>query len=135
MAKKLYKQPVIQIKDEGFIELITVIDMFRDSFLGKKIELSGFVYREPDMKSNQFVVARFAVQCCSADGMPFGFVNEYPRAQNYAKDEWVKVTGTIGKTTYNENLIVKIDVEKVSKIKAPETPYVYPNYEYLTKAL
>jgi putative membrane protein len=133
-AKKLYKQPVIQIKDEGFIETITVIDMFKDSFIGKKIELSGFVYRENDLKPDQFVVARFAIQCCSADGMPFGFVSEYPHAQNYAKDSWVKVTGTIGKTTYNENEIVQIRVEKVSKIETPQTPYVYPNYNYMEKA-
>jgi len=131
LAKKLYKQPVIQIKEEGFIETITVIDMFRDQLAGKKVELTGFVYREDDMKPDQFVVARFAIQCCSADGMPFGFVNEYPRAQTIAKDAWVKVTGTIGKTTYNENEIVKISVEKVSSIKAPASPYVYPNYDYV----
>lgn len=134
LAKKLYKMPIIQVKDEGFIEIITVVDMFRDQFFGKKIEMSGFVYRETDMKPEQFVVSRFAIQCCSADGMPFGFVNEYPRAQNYAKDSWVKVTGTIGKTTYNENEIVKIIVEKVSKVEAPASPYVYPNYDYLDKA-
>jgi putative membrane protein len=131
LGMKLYKNDLIQVKLEGFIEILSAIDLFQNNFVGKKMEISGFVYHEDNMKPNQFVVARFSVSCCSADASPFGVMVESSKANLYAKDSWVKVTGTIGKTTYDGNEIMKLDAEKIEKIPAAKDPYVYPNYDYL----
>jgi putative membrane protein len=131
LGMKLYKKDVIQVKEEGFIEALSAMDLFMDNFVGKKIEISGFVYREEEMKPNQFVVARFQLQCCSADASPFGVMVEFDKSQNFTKDTWINVSGTIGKTTYAENEIMKISAAKIETIEAPKSPYVYPNYEYL----
>jgi putative membrane protein len=133
LGMKLYKKKVISIKEEGFMELLTAIDMYIDNFVGKTMQISGFVYREPDMPPNQFIVSRLAMQCCSADALPYGILVESDQAKNFVNDTWVNITGTIGKTTYNENEIMKLDAERIETIKAPETPYVYPYFDDFDK--
>lgn len=133
LAKKLYKLDFIPIKDKGFMETVSSIDFYMNNFIGKKIEITGFVYREEDMGPNQFVVSRFAVQCCSADASPFGFMAESASGQNLKQDTWVKVTGTLAETTYGGNGILKINAAKVERIDAPSTPYIFPDMDYFTK--
>lgn len=129
LGMKLYKKKVISIKEVGFMELLTAIDLYIDNFVGKTMQISGFVYREPDMPPNQFVVSRLAMQCCSADAFPYGMLVESDQAKNFDNDTWVNITGIIGKTTYNENEIMKLDAERIETIEAPDTPYVYPYFD------
>lgn len=131
LGMKLYKKELIEVKEEGFIEILSSLDLFMNNFIGKKIEISGFVYHEDDMKANQFVVARFSISCCTADGSPFGMMVQSTQAQKFAKDTWVKITGTINKTTYNGIEIMTLIADKVEKTNASRTPYVYPNYDYI----
>ncbi|OCT13898.1 TIGR03943 family protein [Paenibacillus pectinilyticus] len=127
----LYKKDRIVVDPEIYMEILSTIDLFKDNFIGKQIELTGFVYREEQMETNQFVVGRFAVSCCSADASPYGVLIDFPTAQNYPKDMWVKVTGTIQNGHYNGNDIFKIAATHIEKIAAPSSPYVYPNFEPL----
>lgn len=131
-AKELYKNDLIQIREELYIESLTTVDLYLDRFLGKKLELTGFVYRSEEMKSNQFVVGRFAMQCCSADASPFGVLVEYDRAQMYADDAWVTVTGKIEKTKFGDIDVMVLKVEKVVKAEPAKNQYVYPNLEFGT---
>ncbi len=130
LAKKLYKKDSISIKDKGFMETVTSIDFYMNNFIGKKVEISGFVYREDGMEENQFVVSRFAVQCCSADSAPFGFMVESSLGKNLKKDTWVNVTGTLDTTPYGGNEILKIDATRIQRIEAPASPYVFPDMDY-----
>ncbi|NEW05490.1 TIGR03943 family protein [Paenibacillus sp. SYP-B3998] len=131
IGMRLYKKDTIVVKPEIYMEILSSIDLFKNNFIGKKIELSGFVYREDNMKNDQFVVGRFAVSCCSADATPYGVMVDFPTAQNYTKDMWVKVSGTIQNGSYNGNDIFTIKASNIEKIKAPESPYIYPNFEPL----
>jgi uncharacterized repeat protein (TIGR03943 family) len=133
IGMKLYKQDLIQVKEEGFMEILSSIDLFQENFIGKQMEISGFVYHEEDMLPNQFVVARFSVSCCSADASPFGVMIESNRANHFPKDTWVKVTGKIAKTKYADNEIMKLDATKIERIPAAKDPYVYPNYDFSLK--
>lgn len=130
LAKKLYKKDFISIQETGFMEVVSSVDFYMDQFIGKKVDISGFVYREADMAENQFVVSRFAVQCCSADASPFGFMVDSSLGKGLNKDAWVKVTGTLNATEYGGNRILKIDATKVERIPAPKTPYVFPDFDF-----
>jgi putative membrane protein len=132
MGMILYKKDKITVQPEIFMEILSTIDMFKDNFYGKQIELSGFVYREDDLKANQLVVGRFAVSCCSADASPYGVLTEFPNANNFAKDTWVKITGTIEKGNYHDNEIFKVHATKIEKIQAPKSSYIYPNMDPLS---
>jgi putative membrane protein len=131
-AKELYQKDLVQIKEELYIESLTTVDLYLERFIGKKLELTGFVYRSEEMKSNQFVVGRFAMQCCSADAAPFGVLVEYDRAQQFADDTWVTVTGKIEKTKFADMDIMVLKVEKVAKAAPSKNQYVYPNLEFGT---
>ncbi|KRF04823.1 hypothetical protein ASG89_21210 [Paenibacillus sp. Soil766] len=133
MGVILYQKDRILVQPDIYMEILSTIDLFQDNFIGKEIELTGFVYREEDkMRTDQIVVGRFAVSCCSADASPYGVLVEFPTATNYPQDMWVKVTGTIQNGHYNGNDIFKIEAAKIEKIEAPSSPYVYPNFEPLT---
>jgi putative membrane protein len=134
-SAKLYAKETIPIKPEIFLETLTSLDLFMNDFVDKKVELSGFIYREHGMTDSQFVVARFALQCCSADAIPYGVLIEFSRAKTFADDSWVKITGTIQTTTYNNQKIMKIAASQVEKMEAPKTQYVYPNLEFLEEEL
>ena len=54
------------------MELLTAVDLYMDNFAGKKMVISGFIYREDDMAPNQFVVSRLAMQCCRPMLLPTG---------------------------------------------------------------
>jgi len=127
IGKNLYQKPLVQVKADGFIETLTTLNMFMNHFIGKQVEITGFVYREDDMLSNQFVVARFSVQCCSADATPYGVMVDYAGGGNFANDSWVHVTGTIEQSTYNGNEVMIIQATKAAKTSANKAPYVYPD--------
>ena len=130
-AARLYQEPVIYANPSLFMEIFTAIDLYLEPFMGKTIELSGFVYRQDDFSSDQFVVARFGVTCCTADALPYGVMVTLTNAKDYPNDTWVKVKGTISKTTYQGEDIILVDVKKIEKIPEPKSPYVYPNARFV----
>jgi putative membrane protein len=130
-GKQLYKSDVLQVKDDLFIETLNTVDLYLDNFVGKRMELNGFVYRQDGMNDKQFVVARFAIQCCSADAAPFGVLAEYDRAQSLANDTWIRASGVLQKTTYNGEEIMLLKLDHFEKIDAPkDQQYVYPNPDF-----
>ncbi|WP_159886304.1 TIGR03943 family putative permease subunit [Paenibacillus puerhi] len=129
-AKVLYQNDTIQVSEQFFMETLTSIDLYLDRFVGRKLELTGFVYRQEEMNDRQFVIGRFSIQCCSADAAPFGVLAEYDRAKTLETDGWVTVTGKIEKTTFNEAEIMVLKVEKVVRAEPAKTPYVYPNMNF-----
>ena len=133
LGMKLYRQDSITVKEEGFMEILTTIDMYRANFMGKSIRISGFVYREEGMPENRFIVSRLAMQCCSADSTPYGVMVRSEEAPAYSKDTWLEVVGTIGETRYNNKEIILIDAHKIEVTEAPESPYVYPYFDDFSK--
>lgn len=129
-GKKLYTQTLITVPEKQFIETLTTLDLYREAFIGKEVEITGFVYREEDMGTERFAVSRFAMNCCSADALPYGLMISWPKAMNYADDEWVSVKGTLTTSTYLDNEILTLEVVKLERIKAPESPYVYPDLDF-----
>lgn len=129
-AMKLYKEDTIQVPEDLYIETLTTLDLYANAFVGKTIELTGFVYRDEEMTDKQFVIGRFTVQCCSADASPYGLLVQYDKANVYATDQWIKLTGTIAKTVYNGADLMIIHAQKIQKIEAPKELYVSPNYDF-----
>ncbi|MGO4370251.1 TIGR03943 family protein, partial [Paenibacillus sp. MCAF20] len=126
----LYSLPAIEVPEKQFIETLTTLDLYREAFLGKEVVLSGFVYREDEMGKDRIAVSRFAMNCCSADALPYGLMIEWPKANEYASDEWVSVKGTLKTTSYMDNEIITLEATKIERIEAPATPYVYPDLEF-----
>jgi len=129
-GKKLVKQDVIVVTDKQFLETLTTLDLFRTAFIGKTVQISGFVYREDGMSPQQFGASRFAISCCSADASPYGVMINYGRASAFETDQWVTVTGKLGTTQYNDIEIIQIEAVKIVKITPPDDPYVSPDLDF-----
>jgi putative membrane protein len=130
LAKQLYEQPLIVVPESRFIETLTALDLYRDAFMGKEIEISGFIYREEEMGEDRMAISRFAMNCCSADVLPYGLMTTWPKANEYAEDDWVKGTGKLAISNYMENEILTVELTKIERIPAPASPYVYPDLEF-----
>ena len=129
LEKKLVKQPKISINDTDYIPVMNIIENKTARFIGKKVEVSGFVYREKGFKDNQFVVARFGISCCAADASVYGLLSTLENASTLKKDTWVHIKGIIQKTTYNGEDAPYVQVQQIESIHPPDNPYVYELYQ------
>lgn len=129
LEKKLVKQPKISINNTDYIPVMNIIENNANQFIGKKVEVNGFVYREKGFKDNQFVVARFGISCCVADASVYGLLSTLENASTLKKDTWVHIKGIIQKTTYNGENVPYIQVQQIESIDQPDNPYVYELYQ------
>lgn len=129
-GKLLYAEPVIEIAAPRFLETLTTLSFFPDSFVGRRASISGFVYRDDTIGDGQFVLGRFAVQCCAADAIPYGIVVESPDAGKYASDKWMTVTGTLAKTTVDGGEVLLLKADAAAGIEPADDPYVYPDMSF-----
>lgn len=129
----LYRQDIIEMKDEWFIEKLQALNAFAGNFEGKTIRIKGFVYREEGLGENQFIIGRMAMTHCIADISPYGIIVETPEAESFADDAWVDITGTIATTTYRGQQVIKIVVSDTEPAAAPTIPYVYPDWDFAKK--
>ncbi len=126
-----------QTKEAAFCKdefLNTIVDLQHNikERIGTKTSLKGFVYRAPNYKSNQFMVARMIITCCAADACVVGLMVETENASDYTTESWVEITGIVDSFEYHdENFgttyqapIVKNPT--VTIIEPLESPYVYP---------
>lgn len=127
---KLYQEEIIELTDDLFLEKLETLNLYTDQFIGKELKFTGFVYRDLDLQSNQLIVGRFAITCCTADASPYGIIIESTDANLLADDTWVTITGSIDKIDYKGQMVLKINANQIEQIKAPRTPYVYPNYNF-----
>lgn len=130
---KLYQKPEIAVPEATYIETLTTLDLFRDNFMDKTIDISGFIYKEDDMGEQRFAVSRFAMTCCSADAIPYGLMVQVSHADDYkefAADDWVNVSGKLMTSMYNGNEILTLKLDTIKRIEAPESPYVYANFDF-----
>ncbi len=126
LAKRLYQQPIIQIHPEIFSETIGAIELYKHAFQGKKVQVTGFVYKDDNLPGKGlFAVGRFLVMCCTADAMPFGIIVQSQNPPSFDKDTWVTIEGTLHATQKDNAPVLEIRSDKITTVKQPESPYVY----------
>ncbi|TQR05799.1 TIGR03943 family putative permease subunit [Psychrobacillus soli] len=128
LKNELLNSSKIVVKDEYYLDTLDIIVNNINAFVGKEIELIGFVFKEPDLQADQFVVARFAISCCIADSTVFGIIASANMSHPVVSDEWIRTTGIISKTTVDDWELPMIQVTEVERIDQPEDPYVYEIY-------
>ena len=126
---KLYEsESYIYVDNDNYLDIMVLLDLHLDKFIGKEIDMGGFVFREDDFEDNQFVVARFAITCCTADAGVYGTLVEAEEAQYYDDDTWIRVRGTITETEYHGYRLPVIQMREIRIIDEPDSPYVYQEF-------
>lgn len=115
----------IIVNEERYLDITNSIYAYLDSFLGKEIEIVGFVYKDPDFEDDQFVVARFGITCCVADTSVFGILSTADEMLEVKEDEWIRATGYLTKTTMDDWGYPYLQITTIEKIEEPENPYIY----------
>jgi uncharacterized repeat protein (TIGR03943 family) len=95
------------------------------AFDGMDVDVVGFIYREPTMESNQFMVARFTMSCCVADAFAIGMPVTSDEAADMADGTWIRIKGTLKAGTFNGNSVPVITPTSIEPIDTPDQPYLY----------
>ncbi|ADK16816.1 MULTISPECIES: TIGR03943 family protein [Clostridium] len=126
------KNTEIVMTEKNFFAFLNGISDDPNKFRNCKITLTGFVYKNDNIKANQFVIARLLMVCCAADTQTVGFLCNY-NGQNLDKNTWVQVTGILDTTNYIDNnskqvsLIPLIKIQSIKKVDPPTSKYIYIN--------
>jgi len=128
LAAALAGQSVVRVYPEVFSETFAVMDLYKSSFEGKEIIVSGFLYRDmTPVHGEIFAVSRFLVQCCTADAAPLGIMLDPGKQISLPADTWIEVRGKLHQVHYRGQEIMQITAESITKIPEPATPYIYTN--------
>lgn len=95
-------------------------------FRGQDASVVGFVYHDPRLPENQFMVGRIAVSCCVADAFAIGMVVKWPDAAGMPDNSWVHVEGTVDVTYVDGWALPLIIAEQITPTDPPPQPYIYP---------
>lgn len=95
--KKEYGQ-FIKINDDN-LDVLEDIQDNPGKFIGKEIEVYGFVCKESYLKNTQFVIGRIIMTCCAADSKIVGILAEDKDIVNLNENDWIIARGTISYTT------------------------------------
>ena len=128
MTKELAKykgRETIQITTENYMEVMELIYLYPNDFVGKKVTYTGFVYNDPQTEGYQFIF-RFGIIHCIADSGVYGLATT-GSDQTFKDNAWVTVTGTIS-VNYYKNLkqtLPILNLTEVKEVSQPDNPYVY----------
>lgn len=120
------KNNVINVNSKNFVFSLDEILGNSDKYEGKEIEITGFVYKDKNLKESEFIIGRFMMVCCAADLQIAGIRCESNKKELYNNDTWIKLKGKIKKDVYDGETDPIIIVEQVEKDSNPDTSYVYP---------
>ena len=126
LAKKLLALDRIFVGDDNFLDLMLVIAAYQDRFQGREIKLSGFVYRDLAMSSNELAITREAVTCCPSHASLYGILLRGENLDRFEEDSWITVRGVVDQTFIFDQNMLMVTALEAEKIAVPDSPYVYP---------
>lgn len=117
---------VMQLTAENYTNILKSVHDDIDSYVGKKICFTGYVYRVLDFKETEFVLARDMVVSSDMQTLVVGFLCDSKNANDFENDSWVEITGEITQGSYHGDIpIIKVkDIKQIEKPK--DNVYVYP---------
>lgn len=116
---------LIKIDTGDFINILNELYEKIDDYVGKEVEIEGFVYKE-DRFGDKFIISRSLMVCCAADTQVVGLMCDYNDSKSLKQNSWFKVVGTIEKYTFEDKIVPLIKISSLSPIEELKNSYVYP---------
>jgi len=95
-------------------------------YLGQMAHVTGFVYHDPRLPTNQFIVSRFVITCCAADASLIGMIVTWDESKGLKDSAWVEVKGPVQATQLGGQPIALVQATLVQAVEQPQQPYLYP---------
>ena len=88
-------------------------------YIGRNLEVHGFVCKESYLNKNQFIVGRIVITCCAADSKIVGIIGEYNKSNDLHENEKIIARGTIGSSTIKDdnNVSHRVPIIKIEKLE------------------
>ncbi len=112
----------------------TVLDWIRafhaqsnpQSLNAEPVDVIGFVYHDPRLQANQFLIGRYAIACCIADATAIGITVNWQQSAALENNHWVRVQGSIASGELDGQAVPVINADQVLPIQEPDQPYLFP---------
>jgi uncharacterized repeat protein (TIGR03943 family) len=95
-------------------------------YLGQTAKVNGFVYHDPRLPANQFIVSRFVITCCTADASAIGMIVTWDGSNELKASTWVEAKGPVQSAQLGGQPIPLINAVLVKSVEQPGQPYLYP---------
>ena len=119
------QKDAFKIATKNYTNVLKSVHDNIDTYVGKKINFVGYVYRVSDLKDSQFVLARDMIISSNRQYVVVGFLCDYALAKDFKDGTWVEMTGKITKGDYHGDMPI-IEVSKLKVVDKPNEEYVYP---------
>ena len=127
----LMEDRMIDVTDENFIN--TYEDIYGSSYnyVGRGINMKGFIYKQKGLNKNEFILSRILVSCCAADAQLVGILCDYSGEKVFAAGTWVNIEGTLSEKEHKDSksgevsIIPIIKVNKIEKNEKQGSGYIY----------
>lgn len=113
------------ISSSNYTNVLKAVHSDLNTYVGKKIKFTGFVYRLYDFSDDEFVLARQMIVSTDMQGVVVGFLCHLNGANKYSDNTWIEITGIIQKGNYHGEIPI-IEIEEIKEVKIPSEEYVYP---------
>jgi len=94
---------IVTFNDKYFGYMHYEVEENPRKYNGKEVVITGFVYKSPDFKENEFKVARMASSFCADDAYVLGLMCLTEDADDFEHRQWVTVKGTLVFTSYKNS--------------------------------
>ena len=108
-----------------------ISDLYRRAgrYEGRRVVFTGMIMRDEVLKEHfggrDTAVYRFLITCCAADALPMAVAVDMNRADSFAKDQWVRVTGTFSLHRIDNKSFPLVTDAAIEPIEAPVIPYLF----------
>lgn len=127
LMKKYETDQKLTVTDENYLEVMELIYNYPNSFVGKKISFTGFVYEANKENQKYDFLFRFGIIHCVADSGVFGLMTKLPDHLMVKNNQWLHVEGTITLDFFEpfDRQIPSVEVNDVQTVSSPKNQYVY----------
>lgn len=100
-------------------------------YVGRTINMKGFIYKQNGLNKDEFILSRILVSCCTADAQLAGLLCDYSKAEVLTEGTWVNIEGILEQHEYKDaksgeiNMIPIIKVNKLEQIEVEDNEYIY----------
>jgi len=108
-----------------------ITDLYRRAgrYEGRRVVFTGMIMRDEALKEHfggrDTAVYRFLITCCAADALPMAVAVDTDLAKPFAKDQWVRVTGTFSLQRLEDKSFPLVTDAALEPIEAPTIPYLF----------
>jgi putative membrane protein len=128
---ELVKDKTIVMTNENFIKNYEDIYGNSCNYIGRIINMKGFIYRQEGLLEDEFILSRMLVSCCMADASLVGLLCNYSGESIFTEGTFISIQGILGEREYKdpkngETVVIPIikvtEIEKTNKLS---NEYIY----------